>query len=238
MGYVRRTQRLLEEVEDIVGSMRDKEIGTLPAMEKPEIGSNEHNDLCTFIEHKVWGIALPLKDKVPKSWITTENKLDIYIEENGSVIFPAPTTHQSHISITTEPSRPFSGPPKKEDGSDFSRWGTYSFQADDSLPTSMRTWITEYTENERKKTEIRDRFNGIKDQLISFLMTHASLNTALKEMPELEMYISADDLAKVRTKGKTTPTVKVVTTVEKLAIDIDALTQAAVAYRITSAGDK
>jgi hypothetical protein len=102
----------------------------------------------------------------------------------------------------------------------------------------MRTWITEYTENERKKTEIRDRFNGIKDQLISFLMTHASLNTALKEMPELEMYISADDLAKVRTKGKTTPTVKVVTTVEKLAIDIDALTQAAVAYRITSAGDK
>jgi hypothetical protein len=52
------------------------------------------------------------------------------------------------------------------------------------------------------------------------------------------MYISADDLAKVRTKGKTTPTVKVETAVEKLAIDIDALTQAAVAYRITSAGDK
>jgi hypothetical protein len=102
----------------------------------------------------------------------------------------------------------------------------------------VRSWIDEYTENERKKTEIRARFAGITDQLKSFLNTHASLNTALKEMPELEMYISADDLAKVRTKGKTTPTVKVETAVEKLAIDIDALTQAAVAYRITSAGDK
>lgn len=238
MGYVRRTQRLLDEVAEIVGSMRDKEIKTLPEMEKPELGSTEHEDLCTFIEHKIWGIAFPLKDELPKSWINKEAKLDVNIKENGNVIFPAPSNHQSYISITTESSRPFSGPPKKEDGSDFSRWSTYSFEADDSLPPSVRSWIDEYTENERKKTEIRAKFAGIKDQLKSFLNTHASLNTALKEMPELEMYISADDLAKVRTKGKTTPTVKVETAVEKLAIDVDALTQAAVAYRITSAGDK
>jgi hypothetical protein len=100
----------------------------------------------------------------------------------------------------------------------------------------VKAWLDGRYEYEKKRQSTVDLFGNISKQLRDFLLSHASLNTALKEMPELEMYVPAEYLGKI--KEKTVKAAKKeVTTAEDLNIDVDALTRAAVAHRITSAGN-
>ena len=69
------------------------------------------------------------------------------------------------------------------------------------------------------------------------MQQHASLNTAIKEMPEIEHYVPVEYIEKLHApsmpRGKTAPRPEK-TTVEELGIDRDALTSAAVAHQIAS----
>ena len=82
-------------------------------------------------------------------------------------------------------------------------------------------------------------FDGIKEQLTSFMGKHASLNTAIKELPELEMYVPQeylDRLAEETVKHK-----KVFPLAndddDEVKVDVEAITRAAIAHRITSSGE-
>ena len=66
---------------------------------------------------------------------------------------------------------------------------------------------------------------------------HASLNTALKEMPELKLYVPNSYIEKIEKKEnriKTKPLAP--TTSDDVEVDVDALTRAAIANRVTTAG--
>ena len=64
---------------------------------------------------------------------------------------------------------------------------------------------------------------------------HASLNTALKEMPELEMYVPAAFMRKHAAPEASRAKVQRPTNIERLDINVDVLTSAAVAHRIATA---
>ena len=68
---------------------------------------------------------------------------------------------------------------------------------------------------------------------------HASLNTAIKEMPELKLYVPShyiEKLEKQENRIKAKP--KAPTTDDDVAVDVEALTRAAIAHRITTANQE
>ena len=98
-------------------------------------------------------------------------------------------------------------------------------------------WFKGGKSNESLKKATEDKFNKVEAQLKSFMEQHASLNTAIKEMPEIEHYVPTEYIEKLHApsvpRSKTAPRPDK-TTVEDLGIDRDALTSAAVAHQIAS----
>ena len=81
-------------------------------------------------------------------------------------------------------------------------------------------------------------FDGIKEQLTTFMSKHASLNTAIKELPELEMYVPQGYLDRLAEETvRTTPTKKELVDDDGVELDMEAITRAAIAHRITSSGE-
>ena len=107
------------------------------------------------------------------------------------------------------------------------------------FPPLLMTWFKSGKSNESIKKSLQDKFNKVEEQLKSYMQQHASLNTAIKELPELEQYVPEEYMEKLHApsapRGKVQRAEK--TTVEDLGIDRDALTSAAVAHQLTRDGD-
>ena len=107
------------------------------------------------------------------------------------------------------------------------------------FPPLLMTWFKSGKSNESIKKSLQDKFNKVEEQLKSFMQQHASLNTAIKELPELEQYVPEEYMEKLHApsapRGKVQRAEK--TTIEDLGIDRDALTSAAVAHQLTRDGD-
>ena len=107
------------------------------------------------------------------------------------------------------------------------------------VPPLLMTWFKSGKSNESIKKSLQDKFNKVEEQLKSYMQQHASLNTAIKELPELEQYVPEEYMEKLHApsapRGKAQRAEK--TTVEDLGIDRDALTSAAVAHQLTRDSD-
>ena len=107
------------------------------------------------------------------------------------------------------------------------------------FPPLLMNWFKSGKSNESIKKSLQDKFNKIEEQLKSFMEQHASLNTAIKELPQIEQYIPEEYIEKLHApsapRGKVQRAEK--TTVEDLGIDRDALTSAAVAHQLTRDSD-
>jgi hypothetical protein len=103
------------------------------------------------------------------------------------------------------------------------------------LTGAAKSWVNELSSNTAKRTEIRDQFILVEVQLVNFMDQHASLNAALTEMPELEMYVPDKYVAKVRAKSEPRAKVERPTNVQDLNIDVDALAAAAITHRMVTA---
>ena len=101
----------------------------------------------------------------------------------------------------------------------------------------IKEWVDERYKQDKNKGETLDMFTDIKSQLTSYLESHASLNMALKDMPELEMYVPQEYLDRIAEETVRVKKEKEESAVTALGIDVDALTRAAVAHRITSSGE-
>jgi len=222
MAYVRRTWTLVESVENKVADMKDAELQALNKRDDIGIGTPLHKEVLKAAIDSAWFEAPDLIDKIPDTWCRKENVLSIRFRGEGktdSVSYTLETANDDKIKL----------PPS------FSRWDTLEITHAHMTPL-VKAWLDGRYEYEKKRQSTVDLFGNISKQLRDFLLSHASLNTALKEMPELEMYVPAEYLGKI--KEKTVKAAKKeVTTAEDLNIDVDALTRAAVAHRITSAGN-
>jgi len=222
MAYVRRTWTLVESVEIKVANMKDAELKALNKRDDIDIGTPLYKEVRKAAVDSAWVEAPDLIDKMPDTWCRMENVLSVRFRGEGKtdyVAYTLETANDDKIKL----------PPS------FSRWDTLEITHSRMTPL-IKAWVDGRYEYEKKKQSTVDLFGNISKQLRDFLLSHASLNTALKEMPELEMYVPAEYLDKI--KEKTVKAAKKeVTTAEDLNIDVDALTRAAVAHRITSAGN-
>ena len=97
----------------------------------------------------------------------------------------------------------------------------------------VKEWLVKQHTLDSQRSQTRDMFNGIEEQLTKFLGRHASLNTAIKEMPELKLYVPDEYMRKLEQKSTPRTQSPVKSAVEDLDIDIDNITRLAIAHRMT-----
>ena len=218
MAYVRRTDALVALVERKVLNMMDEELVRVHKREDIDIGTPLYDDVRVAVEGVLWKPAPELMDKMPKEWCRHEDSM--------STSFKIDAGFKSvRYTLESPTDDPLKLPPNA------SRWDTIDVEESDMTPL-IKEWVTRRLATEVKRDETVDLFGSIGTQLRDYLLSHASLNTALKEMPELEMYIPQDILDKVSEKVVRAKKEKE-DVVDKLGIDVDALTRAAVAHRLT-----
>ena len=236
MAYVRKTETLVSEILQKVREMSRK-------AQEPYSGktltddSAEYQAIRNCIEDVSWKDAPQLRQQMPKDWLDGLKAKNIDLK----IIAPESCPDSADVSIHLE--QPNDGyftlsPAHASAGHGYygGNKGKMTLEEADFPPVLM-AWFKGGKSNESLKKSIEDKFNKVESQLKSFMQQHASLNTAIKEMPEIEHYVPTEYIEKLHAvsppRNKTAPRPEK-TTVEELGIDRDALTSAAVAHQIAS----
>ena len=235
MAYVRKTETLVSEILQKVKEMSRKAQEPYSSKTLTD-DSAEYNAIRNCIEDVSWKDAPELKKQMPKDWLEGLKAKEIELK----IIAPESCPDSADVSLhlrqpndgyfTLSPEHAAAG------SSYYGNKGKIELHEADFPPVLM-AWFKGGKSNESLKKAMEDKFNKVEAQLKSFMEQHASLNTAIKEMPEIEHYVPTEYIDKLhaasKPRGATAPRPDK-TTVEDLGIDRDALTSAAVAHQIAS----
>ena len=218
--YVRKTQTLVDDIDHRVDSMKNNAVKQLATDVEVEIGSPLHAEIKLAIENSLWQEAPDLKDKMPDSWLPDE---DVTAE------FKAPDRRTVRHHFTDQTGSKVKIPPK------FNRYRDVVIEETYWTPL-IADWLDRQHNTELEKQKISDAYREISNQLVSFMSKHASLNTAIKEMPELKLYVPDSYIEKLeRQENRIKSKPKSPTTKDDVEVDVEALTRAAIAHRLTTA---
>lgn len=218
--YVRKTQTLVDDIDHRVDSMKNNAVKQLATDVEVEIGSPLHAEIKLAIENSLWQDAPDLKDKMPDSWLPDE---DVTAE------FKAPDRRTVRHHFTDQTGSKIKIPPK------FNRYRDVVIEETYWTPL-IADWLDRQHNVEVEKQKLTDMYREISNQLISFMGKHASLNTAIKEMPELKLYVPDSYIEKLeRQENRIKSKPKSPTTKDDVEVDVEALTRAAIAHRLTTA---
>lgn len=223
MAYVRKTDTLVYGIKNTVEQMQRK--AQAPYEEHSvEQGTPAYKELCRVMLQAAWAEAPDLKSAMPPAWCSRSDRADLHIAmPNGPV---------EGVRMNAPANAEFHWPPN------FSSYSPdvkihYSQLGDDAT-----TWFDKRDERKAKHTEIRDKYVAIRDKLEAFMGQHASLNSALKAMPELELYVPEDFMERIRAKTPPRAAKAAAPSVaEELDIDVNELTSLGVAHRISTAAE-
>ena len=224
--YVRKTMTLVDDIGYNVDRMKHSEVKKLYKGTSIPLDTPLHDDVRKVIEKVLWKEAPDLKDKMPDKWCKHEDTIQItFYASAPSIGVP--------VNFETSTEDKLRLPPTYRKYTD-----DCQVKEEDFTPL-IREWMDDLKKQESEKRETVDMFDGIKEQLTSFMGKHASLNTAIKELPELEMYVPKNYLDKLAEETiRTKPTKKeLVDDDDDVTVDIEAITRAAIAHRITSSGE-
>ena len=233
MAYVRKTDTL---VQHILRKVRDMS----STAQKPYSAdtltkdSAEYEAIRNCIESVSWKGAPQLKQQMPDEWLDGLKARNVDVK----IVAPESCPDSGDVNIYLEGDFTLS-PAHASAGHSYSgNRGKMTLEEAD-FPPLLMTWFKSGKSNESIKKSLQDKFNKVEEQLKSYMQQHASLNTAIKELPELEQYVPEEYMEKLHApsapRGKVQRAEK--TTVEDLGIDRDALTSAAVAHQLTRDGD-
>ena len=222
MAYVRKTETLVAEITAKVRQMKTEAVSNYEVDHIAE-GSPIWEEARASVVNAAYHDAPELQGKLPKSWERAHERI--------SMTFNAGTDKPVYKTfLVASRQNPIKLPPNIS--SSYYSSDVEVHEAD--CTDKMRTWLNEANERNTKRQAIIDQFNNIESQLRAFMGEHASLNSALKEMPEMEMYVPDKFLAKMRAASK--PRKKAedkVDNADMLGIDREALTTLAIAHRLT-----
>ena len=233
MAYVRKTDTLVQHILHKVRQMSQ-------TAQKPYSAdtltkdSAEYEAIRNCIESVSWKGAPQLKQQMPDEWLDGLKAKNVDVK----IVAPESCPDSGDVNIYLEGDFTLS-PAHASAGHSYSgNRGKMTLEEAD-FPPILMTWFKSGKSNESIKKSLQDKFNKIEEQLKSFMEQHASLNTAIKELPQIEQYIPEEYMEKLHApsapRGKVQRAEK--TTVEDLGIDRDALTSAAVAHQLTRDGD-
>ena len=233
MAYVRKTDTLVQHILHKVRQMSQ-------TAQKPYSAdtltkdSAEYEAIRNCIESVSWKGAPQLKQQMPDEWLDGLKARNVDVK----IVAPESCPDSGDVNIYLEGDFTLS-PAHASAGHSYSgNRGKMTLEEAD-FPPLLMTWFKSGKSNESIKKSLQDKFNKVEEQLKSFMQQHASLNTAIKELPELEQYVPEEYMEKLHApsapRGKVQRAEK--TTIEDLGIDRDALTSAAVAHQLTRDGD-
>ena len=224
MSYVRKTMTLVDDIGHSVDRMKHSEVKKLYKGTSIPLDTPLHHDVRKVIEKVLWKEAPDLKDKMPAKWCKSEDSIQVTFYSPPPSI-GVPTYFETSLEDKLKL------PPT------YSKYGEDCQIQDADATPLIREWMEDIKNQEKNKKETEDMFDGIKAQLTSFMGKHASLNTAIKELPELEMYVPQpylDRLAEETVKHKKVFPLENDDDDDDVTVDVEAITRAAIAHRITS----
>ena len=226
MSYVRKTMTLVEDIRNSVDSMKHKQIDKLYKGTSIELDTPLHREVRKVIEKVLWKEAPDLMDKMPDKWCKIEDSVQVIFQHQ-------PPSNSTNIQFEVSNEDKLKLPPT------YSRYGRDCIVEESDATPLIKEWLVGIKDQESAKSETKDMFDGIKEQLTSFMGKHASLNTAIKELPELEMYVPQEYIDKLAEETvRTKPTKRELDDDDdEVKVDVEAITRAAIAHRITSSGE-
>ena len=230
MAYVRKTDTLVQHILHKVRKMSE-------TAQKPYSAdtltkdSAEYDAIRNCIESVSWKGAPQLQQQMPDEGLDGLKTKNVDVK----IVAPESCPDSGDVNIYLEGDFTLS-PAHASAGHSYSgNRGKMTLEEAD-FPPLLMTWFKSGKSNESIKKSLQDKFNKVESQLKSYMQQHASLNTAIKELPELEQYVPDHYIEKLHApsapRGKTAPRPEK-TTVEEFGIDRDALTSAAVAHQLT-----
>ena len=225
MAYVRKTDTLVDDIRRQCENMSRK------AQEQFDVDSvvftdAQERDLVEAEHLTAWSDAPDLRATMPDTWVATYGKADL------RVYGPKDTDGKATRAMVKEVSGHFRLPGINKYQSRYQPNVEVNY---DYLPASVKEIVSQSAYKAQKLNETREKFASISQQLRDYMKQHASLNTALKEMPQLEMYVPELYMRKIRAESAPRSKVEQRSNVTDLNIDVDVLTAAAITHRIATA---
>ena len=233
MAYVRKTDTLVQHILHKVRKMSETAQRPYSADTLTK-DSAEYDAIRNCIESVSWKGAPQLQQQMPDEWLDGLKAKNVDVR----IVAPESCPDSGDVNIYLEGDFTLS-PAHASAGHSYSGNRGKMELTEADFPPLLMTWFKSGKSNESIKKSLQDKFNKVEEQLKSYMQQHASLNTAIKELPELEQYVPEEYMEKLHApsapRGKVQRAEK--TTVEDLGIDRDALTSAAVAHQLTRDGD-
>lgn len=221
MAYVAISNGLISSTERNIRDMRNKEKEAVPA--PSESGTVPDND--ANMTALIWGDHQHLCKQMPDEWKARPGKLTLRIGFSMGEAY-ADRKYSADFQVSAPSGFEV---PRTEQNSSY--YGHIQKVEEDNhlLPQGARELVA----YRKQMHEIDNRWSDVETKVRQFLNASKSLNEAIKVWPGLSLYVNKEYLDRVNNKG--TPREKTKSDVEALAasIDLDSLTAAAVASKLT-----
>lgn len=218
MAYVRKTQTMINDIVENIDRMRDREMENYPN-ERLHVEGVEKEQVTSMF----WKEHPQLMSLMPPKWCETTSQITLKVE------YPDGSKEINFGSSTNSKDELFKLPPN------MSSWNAkIECALSDLNAGNLASRVADAIVKKDKRLEIRQRFTEIRMQLRKLLEQHNSLNTALKTLPELALYVPQKYINRVNEKEirERNTQAKTDTTVEELEIDVDKLVATAIASRL------
>jgi len=223
MAYVKITDLLISETTHKIRRMRSQAMSVYETP-PPKIDTPLMAACIEVLEAELWKEAPEFRGCLPEDWTrrTSSARVEfvkdilskqvstgvILIESSTGIEYP-PYTDIRYIVKTV-------------------RVGNL-----DETPPEFKDWFNNGVKLGTERYETQQKFATVEQQIIAFLRTHNSLNTAIKAMPELEAYIPNHYMERLNTKVERSAN-KPTQETAKVEVDLDTVVGLAVAHRITT----
>tara|TARA_R110002096_G_scaffold81958_1_gene190734 strand:- start:97 stop:777 length:681 start_codon:yes stop_codon:yes gene_type:complete len=224
MAYVRKTDTLVTAITDKVIDI-SRTAQKRYDVDAVVFDSAQQSELVEAAHLSAWSEAPELRHTMPKGWVINADEATLRIygpadEQGINTMAMAKTIHGTFKLPHTRDSRSYR--PSVD--------VLYQY-----LSTSIKDIVSQSADKAQKQSDIKAKFQIIREQLKCFMDQHASLNTALKEMPQLEMYVPDYYMRQIRAESAPRAKAEQRSNVVDLNIDVDALAAAAITHRIATA---
>lgn len=237
--YVRISKTLTDEVEARIKAMaHDEERRISESVASPTSEEEEAITDCTL--RASWRNFYSQRDQFPREWKCKPNNVVLKVrppEEWGQEVLDddgQPLINPSTMAGTVEMEVHLKGQMLSPGASSYYHTEHAGYEACNDV---LKAYVRRRWDAAIKIRKSKKAFAAMRDQIVGYLQSQTSLNTALKEVPELALYVEQKYIDKVNEPAKKrTKATQTDDDTETLSIDVEAIAAAAIAHRIHSAG--
>jgi chromosome segregation ATPase len=219
MAIVRVSNKLIESIEQKVNRMGRASIDTL---EEQLPSPQEHVDAYKeSIERQAWALSPQLRGQLPSDWCISRDKFHVQLDMGRDE-----PLNGGQINLPEKIEVPYTE-------SYGSYWNSTVTIKAENMSNEMLEVANTFVEIYDKINSVRKKYKDLSTKLVDFVKSQPSLNTALKIMPELAMYVAQDYIDRVNEAVEKKPKQKPEDILNELDIDRDELAATAIAHRMS-----